>query len=295
MSQLLDNLKRFDPGVAALYLEATGDRPGVKINKAAAEKIFNYALKDNRIQINEARAFMQLLLLGKFTPDAKDFLIGSLYQKVMVDEVLESNRPSKALRDEIAHALSGVVTSQIQFMSPYTHITYYPAQYAAVSKLIDSGDIVVWALDSGASGLFGYLGGGTATYRSDLDRLIVPNWDFGFAAFYPLVVHEATHAIQDWLDKDDLFSWQVETDAYVAQAVAEHTIKLKSSEKVGDLARVASDRIGKLLKVGKGLFGNPFQAACKEVFNAVKVAPLYRDNKDTRFAEVAKDKKRSVP
>jgi hypothetical protein len=190
--------------------------------------------------------------------------------------------------------LGAAVTSQIRFTSPFTHITYSSPQYAAILKLIEQKEIEVIALPAGGVvNLYGFLGGGDASYRSDLDRLFVPDWDFEYPPFYSLVVHEATHAIQDWVDVDKLFQWDTETDAFVAQAIATYVLKADTSSFVkGEPTEVAFTEIKKLLDKGSSLSGADFDAACKKVRKAVGGYDSYKGLEKVRYAELSQDKKR---
>ena len=93
-----------------------------------------------------------------------------------------------------------------------------------------------------------------------------------------LIVHEATHTIQDWRDlvSTDKFT---EADAYVAQAVS-----AMSSGKQYFLEYPALETAGRLALAGKGVAGNAeWSNAYDAVVRAVEADPLYADTKNRPF------------
>src|SRR5207302_745411 len=104
------------------------------------------------------------------------------------------------------YALGGALTTRIQFVGPYTNIQYSPAHYAVIAKLIDIGEIKIKAAPFGSASLMKDLGleSGEAVYHSISNNIYVQEFmdETGGAVLTWLIVHEATHAIQDWLDMD---------------------------------------------------------------------------------------------
>jgi hypothetical protein len=290
MSDLFNAMKTSDPGMADLYKQATGDRPRAKITKALAEKLFSYAFTDKRISDKEAGAFYYLLVWGNFDTDASAYLVAALLAQVTK---IETHSPSSSLRTKIAYALSGAATSRIRFVGQYTQIAYSPEKYAVVAKLIENGKIDVWAAPSGSDNLLSRLGEGTASYKSDSDVMILPEWDYDYPPFYYFVVHEATHVIQDWLDKADLYVWQTETDAYLAGAVAMHQLKIQPLEVSTHPEHVAFDQVSRLLKNGAALMGEPFKKASAAVYKAVSQDINYLAKEKQKHFDPGMDKKRS--
>jgi hypothetical protein len=91
-------------------------------------------------------------------------------------------------------------------------------------------------------------------------------------------VHEATHTIQDWLDRVALHKY-TEADAYVAQAVA-----AMSSGKQYFLEYNALEAAGRLVLAGKGVAGNAdWIKAYDAVVRAVEADPTYARTKDLKF------------
>jgi hypothetical protein len=106
---------------------------------------------------------------------------------------------------------------KINFVSPETGLEYAPDLYSAIRSLVHQEKIRVFEVN--AAKLKGHVG----LYRSDSKRLIL------YEGFEPerskmYMVHEATHAIQDWKDLASKKVKYKETDAFIAGAVAAVTV-----------------------------------------------------------------------
>src|SRR5215831_12747693 len=70
MSYFYETLKWHDPGIASVYNELTGDKPGALIGKSGKDLILHQCFKDKFISRGEAEALLYLIKEHKFTKDA---------------------------------------------------------------------------------------------------------------------------------------------------------------------------------------------------------------------------------
>lgn len=133
----------------------------------------------------------------------------------------------------VNHALGNDVIGKIMFKSPGTLISYAPTDYLTIRELISQKYISVFQARTGGMTLLSSLKG---YYREKDDKLVLfefvdPVLRDGF------IVHEVTHAIQDWKDVKSK-ALVAETDAFIAQAIAVRTMTgltpTDASEKVFD-------------------------------------------------------------
>src|SRR5205814_5332804 len=91
-------------------------------------------------------------------------------------------------------------------------------------------------------------------YRSDLNRLIIFS-GLTQSHLVNIVVHEVTHAIQDWRDFDSKMIKHTEADAFIAGAVANRTLGQRAFKytEPWDAAHEAAE----LVNAGNAKPGNP--------------------------------------
>ena len=93
------------------------------------------------------------------------------------------------------------------------------------------------------------------------------------------VVHEATHAVQDWSNVVSIDKY-IETDAYIAEGLAYSN--LNNSGLGASLAREALDKVGDIVKSGddlqarRSLWRNAYEDLAKDIGND----PLYLQSQD---------------
>ncbi len=174
-------------------------------------------------------------------------------------------------------------TGNLKFFSKGTNLTYSPSQYQAVAQLVKDGKIkVVKVMDRGLA------------VKAGADAMYVPegnaffffqhSGETDFFSHAPTIVHEATHAVQDWFDIPATVTTRyIETDAYIAQAVVDPA--MKADEKLKAAA--------KFVREGKATKGNK---AWEDAYDAVAALmdkhPVYKDSAEdpTTMAENAGEK-----
>jgi len=122
----------------------------------------------------------------------------------------------------IFEALGNDVVGRIIFKSPGTGITYAPFDYQAIRELISKKLIKVSeirvARTSNALDYRGEYNPDRNTLRINQSRTTDP------VQRKQTIVHEATHAIQDWKDVASL-AHDEEADAEIAEALAHHAMR----------------------------------------------------------------------
>ncbi|MBI3410134.1 MAG: hypothetical protein HY040_17465 [Planctomycetes bacterium] len=221
-SKLYNELYAFDPGIADAFKKATNDNPNVVINEKGVDLVFDSVIKDRKITENEAKALTHLIAFAKFNNFALTALIASL--KVAYDADLFFAGTAKRLSSaaELADVQGAInAVGNVDFWSPGSSSSYKPQDYLPIKELVKSGEITVYELKAAgfnrSLSLYGQ-------YRSDLNRLVIFS-GLGPDELVNIVVHEATHAIQDQRDLDSKMIKHTEADAFIAGAVANRTLK----------------------------------------------------------------------
>lgn len=232
-SQFYKDLKNFDAGIADRWKRATKDNPALKLTDAMMITIVGWTTKtvektdikfpayDRQFSENQAKAIV--LLLDKMDSAAKDQFI--LYLNIAdTNDLLFQKGVMKRLRtpDELKRVTDFVTTSvsRISWVSPGSKFGYFALQYTAIVELIKDKKIgLIEEMDGGlvnASGAALNFG----SYGLQSNSLRVANSPSD-ASKRSTIVHELTHAIQDWYDLD-INILAAETDAAICGAVAEH-------------------------------------------------------------------------
>jgi hypothetical protein len=215
------DLLQLDRGMADQFKRAVGDDFAGKVSEGEAKLIFGKALDGSKITQNEAKALVTILGAARFEKGAKK----SLKELVKSDEAKTalfdgtSERLTGHQLDPVTAALTSVKgVGGINFRNPAGH-QFVPAHYAAVARLITDKKIAVYRMH--AHNLNESAGLGGAFHSPSKNRLVVYSWT-GTPSWQALVIHEATHAIQDWMDRngENYLVKYLEADAYTAQAVA---------------------------------------------------------------------------
>jgi hypothetical protein len=210
-------LKGIDPGVAAAYLKATGNKPD-GIDKRGAEILFKQVMDGDKITSREAKALVFIFDNGKLSPDARELLEKKLSEDGSINAIergaakqITADDPQMA---DYRNALSSAVVGKIDFWSPNTGIHYTPSQYYTIRHLVERGNIKVFEVEDEELGRAFKLG---LTGEYILNQLVIFQDARGKT---DLIVHESTHAIQDWLNTRSANKKFMEADAYVAEALA---------------------------------------------------------------------------
>src|SRR5262245_37671576 len=174
--------------------------------------------------------------------------------------------------EPIYRALDVGTIGRIQFSSPGTGISYTPAHYRAMAMLVRQGEIsVVRIKDKGLT--FQNLRT-MAQYDSEANRLLLLDGAPEHLKFNVLV-HEFTHAIQDWLNGMFWLDKHIEADAYIAGAVASHA-RGPYFPPGDDRFALSYHVAAPLVLSGKATWGNkPWERAYQRVVDSLDQDPFY--------------------
>jgi hypothetical protein len=232
VSQLYDQIAALDKGVADRWKARSHDNPQHKLTPADVDSIISPLLKTEKkesakITEKQAEAIVALVRgtgLEKGALDRIRFWVKFAEKSLSLDL-----QPLVSADDLLPINQSLATASKISFASPGTKINYAPHDYMAIAELIQRQKIMVFQARMGD--LF-VLTEDDGEYRSDFNMLFIYDKRDN-VAFTGTIVHECTHAIQDWLD----IAMQrrfAEADAYIAGFAM-----LSTQQFAGDLSDAA--------------------------------------------------------
>lgn len=291
---LYNQLFPLDAGIAKVYRNAVGSSANGVIDRTEANSIFDKAIDGKTITTNEAKALNLILQKAKFKSGVKQHLKDRIRERATRNAIIKGT--GKWLDEEkeigkITAALGTNYVGKVNFKSPETKILYQPNYYAVIKKLIDDMDILVFRLV--AAELNESAGLGSGLYRSDGEALFLYE-GMPVHAEIPLIVHEVTHSIQDWLDINSKVKY-IEADAYIAQAVVCHALGRSFKKDSEHPLHVAFFHAVPIVLEGGGNPNNQhWRPAYLEVVKAVSKHHLYKEKKDQprKFKKKGENKER---
>jgi len=232
MSELLDKLKALDEPIAKKYVALTKDDPKVQIVSTGANEILQVARKDKKLTDKELDAIILLIQSDVFTTDAKKVVEQGIITELTKVTLKDPKAKGRLLNaDEVNQVFSALsmAATNVNFVSNGTFISFDADKYEAIKVLITQNDIMLVAADypNRPAGLQGL-------YYAAPNIMFIFEGDTGEAIIYaPNIVHELTHAIQDFSDIY-YYTKDVETDAYIAETVCERVMKrpIEENEKI---------------------------------------------------------------
>jgi hypothetical protein len=226
---LYDKLKKVEPRVAEAYKAAV---TGKDIDLPTLQAIMRPVIdskgpKGEDISPEEAEAIVLIIESGELQPGIKERLLKQLLTDKGMEKVLNGTGVELKPNDPELASFYGVFaikyTGNVKFYSKGTNLTYSPQQYQAIAQLVKNGKItVVKVMDRGL----------LAKTGADCMYVAPSNMFFFFQhpgekdyfSHAPSIVHEATHAVQDWFDvPSSVTTRYVEADAYIVEAMVDPT------------------------------------------------------------------------
>ena len=224
-SQFYQELARLDLGIADRWKKVTKDNTKFIIDESAAITILGPVLnisgknlKTHKITKGQADAVVKLLERAQFSSGLRDALAALAFEAVELGYFVRGASSPLDIT-VVKTALGQGNVGKIKFYSPGSELSYTPILYEGVLDLITRKDSEVTVKEVHAAGLNvcsrcsekkSQLGG----YVGNVNELTIYT-GMSPAERTVLVVHEATHVIQDWSDK--LMShFHAEADAYIA-------------------------------------------------------------------------------
>jgi hypothetical protein len=291
---LYDQLFPLDAGIANVYRKAVGNRANGVIDKTEANAIFNKAIDGKTITTSEAKALHLILRKAQFKTGVKQHLKDRIREKATRNAIVKGTGKWVDGEKELANVTAALGTDyvgKVNFKSPETKVLYQPNYYAVIKKLIDDMDILVFRLHAAELNESAGLGGGF--YRSGSEAVFLYE-GMPLKNEIPLIVHEVTHSIQDWLDINSKVKY-IEADAYIAQAVVCHLLGRKFEEDSEKPLPVAFFHAAPMVLEGDGNMNNPhWRPAYLEVVKAVGKHHIYQHKKDDprKFKKKGENKER---
>ncbi|RXH26792.1 hypothetical protein XH99_18665 [Bradyrhizobium nanningense] len=213
--EFFTKLASLDRGIADRWKRATGGRLSARVGEKAVEAIVIPVLLTKKVTASQAQALAMVFHTEGLNTEARIFMVTAIIAAYDNDIFFAGSAKPLITRDDlqpIDAALGMANVGKIHFTSPGTGMTYAPDLYNAIRGLIYAGKIRVFEAD--AALLLTRLG----NYRGDLNRIVLYK-GAAPAARAEMIVHEVTHAIQDWRNLDSTVKF-IEADAYIAGAVA---------------------------------------------------------------------------
>jgi hypothetical protein len=261
MSALYDQVAALDKGIADRWKLRTHDDPKHKLSPGDIDAIVSPLLKAEKkegrpfITQKQAEAIVALVQVTNFSQGGLDRL--RFWVQFAEASIALDLRPLVS-SDELSPIYKALaVASNFSFSSPGTNIAYAPHHYMGIAELIKEVKITVFQAEISDLRVLTKEDG---EYRSDFNMLIVYD-KLNDSAFTQTIVHETTHAIQDWLDVKTQRRF-AESDAYIAGAATQD--KQMFAGQLSDASFKASRFVidGKALPSNKGWL-NAYDAVVK--------------------------------
>jgi hypothetical protein len=288
-SKFYDELAALDRGIADRWKVRAHDDPKRKLKPKDVEAILDPLMKpDGTINEKQVEAIAKIVLDGACTDEA--LAVIQVYIEVGVQAGLFQNGGDVLVTPEefkpVTNALGTGMTGKIAFKSPGTNFSYVPGHYQAIQSLIFKSKIFVFEVRLHSMDIFARIQT-IGQYRSNSNYLYI------FAGRPPAetamtIVHEVTHAIQDWQDISARNKY-VEADAYIAGAVADISQGGKGTDaNKGKIYTPAMDA-AKLVVAGKASgTDKEWTDAYKAVVKDVEKNDTYKKTNEQMFEQSEK-------
>jgi hypothetical protein len=232
------------------------------------------------------------LLLSKapLTPHAKKWLSERLAARAKRHITARLNKlDNEGERKRLFDALSDDIVNGLNFRNPISNVQYTSLEFETVRQLIARNHIKVYEYEvlagANAEAVGKTSAGGFYEWTDNKLKIRVPGdpwWRThasARASYRDTVVHESTHALQDWKNNKMNYA-AVEADAYVAGALAYYLHPdSKQLTPLKVLTRIAYDGPARLIvdrRTGEKEYVDEYQRLMK----AVSEADSYKDNAD---------------
>ena len=270
---LYDQIRSKDVAIAEKFREFTKGNPRAKINPTQMLAITEVPFQDGKFTDDEMMALIYITSSDRIDDFTRLVFVQAIKDRLQTG-ILGTTPVTGAGLDPFRRALSIDIVGKIHFDGPYTKATYSPPKYLAVLSLIEKKAITVVRVNLGRFKNTTQYDDGRYNATHNQVKLFAELTTLDEVA---MVVHEATHAIQDWEDKSALIK-NSEAEAFVAGAIVDYGFRRKASEFIrGTPRRVAFDVIGTMLKNSTPLAGEPLKRAVDKIAGAVQVSPDYAD------------------
>ena len=222
MGEIFDRAAALDRSIAERWKTRTREDTRRPLTSGDLDFIVGPSFSPaRRITEAEGKAMVTIFQECTFAAGAFDRLVFYVERGRNADNL---NMVTLTTDEELAHvyaALGHDVVGKILFKSPGTRLTYAPFDYIGVRDLIAQRHVTVRMSKLGGLARAAKAAG---TYMSTRNHLNLYDEDVEPTVRLLNVVHECTHAVQDWKDMRATIRAR-EADAFIAAAVAEHALR----------------------------------------------------------------------
>jgi hypothetical protein len=292
-NQVYKDIEQFDPGLADRWWSFTekAGRPGdktVEITVAGMREIVGDL--GSKVTPELAGAIDQLLRWTSLTQEAYDGLKRKIVRAHDTGALWRGtsrrlNGPtSGALRADIKDAFR--LIGNIDFTSPMSSFHYISAHYTAVLELIKRAEIYLYEVED--HGLTRRVEGPAAYYdtTSDPRMLVLNQARYGGGGTERSMIHECTHAIQDWMKVPGLIGKHAEADAHVCGWVVGRLLGEKTIPGLDEEIHVtAFDLADFVIKKTTLSDRQKFTDTYKQLVGFVEIHPSYAQSANQAFAQ----------
>lgn len=293
--EFLKQLTALDAGIASRWKTASGGKLSATIEARHVLDILRPLFDANKITANQAKALALFWSSSweKLTVEARAVFFVNIEDAYTFDLFFNGSAVQLATDTQLStvNAAIGQAAGAISFISPPmddgTGVLYSADRYNAMKRLIADGKIKVFEVDAGA------LQSSAGLYRSDIDRLII------YKGLPPIltnftIIHEVTHAIQDWRDVvvDHEYT---EADAYIAAAAAALAVDKSTLDMI---VEYPAQKVAAQIVIDKKATpkNDAWVKAYKDVVKAVRKDPVYRNvighRMKNKFGEAGKNERK---
>lgn len=246
IDQVSAKLGRLDPGIAAVFKTvAPGGITEAEMVDVMKKVIDAAGQKGVFISPDEAEAIVDIIDSQMLDPGVFDKLKTLINSVDGLKALFEGTAAALKVGDkkddkELANVYAAIAlknTGKIKFQSPGSGHTYDPVQYQAIAEIIKDGKIDIVLVDERQ--LLERTQGPNGAYFATNNQLVLMKNKQGTYYDPVLIVHELTHAIQDFYDVNSIVK-NVEADAYIAAAISVYGPK-KTPKAMFDAAKHVID------------------------------------------------------
>jgi hypothetical protein len=292
-NRVYKNIRRFDPGLADRWWAVTekAGRPGddtLQITAPMMREIVGDL--GSKVTPGVAGAIDQLLRWTDLNQEAYDqlkdkFIIAFNTGAIWAGASHLLNGPgSGALPDDINDAFR--LIGNINFISPKSKFHYMPAHYMAVLELIKRREIYLYEVED--HGLTLRAGGPQAYYDTAGDPRTLAIFQSRYGGVGPerSMVHECTHAIQDWAKVPGLIGKHAEADAHVCGWIVGRLLGQKPIWGLDkEIAITAFGLADFVINKTTLSDGQKFTEAYKQLVHFVEIDPDYAKDANQGYAQ----------
>ena len=272
MGALYDSIAAFDRGIADRWKARTKENADHKLRAADIDAIVGPMMRtEKKITQKQANAIVTFVKAAKIErADVAPIRQRLTYYVKLAEAALGLEREPLVGADllPIYAALSSAAVLKLNFKSPKTSITYAPIDYLTVRKLIEMKEIICAEVRISE---LANLTRAEGVYSTSFNILTL------YSGQTPIeremtIVHEATHAIQDFRDAKGIAT-HFEADAFVAEAVVLRTLN-RGAEGDNDIESAALKAADIVLE-GTAQSTQAWRDAYDAVLKAVNGSPGY--------------------